>query len=99
MSLALDERQRAMLAEMGVRVWQPDALLPTLPEEDAATLAQNAPERIAVYAHQPCAEALFHLISDLPQIRNTFNGSGLVLAAARSSPDSIAGRSKRRLKR
>lgn len=40
-----------------------------------------------------------NLISDLPQIRNTFNGSGLVVASARSSLGSMAGRSKRRLKR
>ena len=50
MSLHLDPRQRAMLVEMGVRVWQPDALLPSLPEEAAATLAQNAPEKIAANA-------------------------------------------------
>lgn len=27
--------------------------------------AENAPERIAVYAHQPCAEAVFHTYSEL----------------------------------
>lgn len=59
MSLHLDPRQRAMLLEMGVRVWQPDALLPTLPEEDAATLAQNAPERIAATALSTGASASF----------------------------------------
>ena len=50
MSLHLDPRQRAMLVEMGVRVWQPDALPPTLPQDTAATLAQNAPEKIATTA-------------------------------------------------
>ena len=48
-----------MLVEMGVRVWQPDALLPTLPEEAAATLAQNAPEKIAATALDTGASASF----------------------------------------
>ena len=51
MSLHLDPRQRAMLREMGVRVWQPDA--PTAPSEDAnaaATLTQDDPEKIATGA-------------------------------------------------
>jgi DNA polymerase len=41
MSLDLDERQRAMLQEMGVRVWQPDAVqkpgADTAPASEAAT--------------------------------------------------------------
>ncbi|WP_296492966.1 uracil-DNA glycosylase [Rhodoferax sp.] len=42
MSLALDARQRAMLLEMGVRVWQPVTAL----EPEAATLAAPAPAPI-----------------------------------------------------
>ena len=59
MSLHLDPRQRAMLVEMGVRVWQPDALPPTLPQDTAATLAQDAPERIAATALSTGASASF----------------------------------------
>ena len=47
----------------------------------------------------PAWQSQIDLISDLPQIRNTFNGSGLVVTSACSSLGSIAGRSKRRLKR
>ena len=47
----------------------------------------------------PAWQSQIDLISDLPQIRNTFNGSGLVVTSACSSLGSMAGRSKRRLKR
>ncbi|MDR0274517.1 MAG: uracil-DNA glycosylase [Burkholderiaceae bacterium] len=45
--LTLDARQRAMLAEMGVRVWQPKP--PAPPPETARTAAVNAPEKIASF--------------------------------------------------
>ena len=40
MSLALDERQRAMLAEMGIKLWTPSA----------PRVAEVAPEKEAVRA-------------------------------------------------
>ena len=41
----------------------------------------------------------FCLISYVPQTRSSLNGSGLVVASARSSLGSMAGKSYRRLKR
>ena len=41
-SLALDERQRAMLAEMGVRVWAPLADAPPTPSPEPAFVARAA---------------------------------------------------------
>ena len=53
MSLDLDKRQRAMLREMGVRIWQPPA-----PAVDPAP-AENAINKIAVSARPERAEARF----------------------------------------
>ncbi len=52
MSLALDKRQRAMLREMGVRLWQPPpAVLAAQPESSAALDSQrNATDLIAADA-------------------------------------------------
>ena len=53
MSLDLDKRQRAMLREMGVRLWQPPA-----PAADLAP-AEDATNKIAVSARPERAEARF----------------------------------------
>ncbi len=53
MSLALDKRQRAMLREMGVRVWQP------LPSAADAAQAEDAIHTIAVSTRQERAKPIF----------------------------------------
>ena len=50
MSLDLDTRQRAMLREMGVHVWLPEAPAPMADAASASGLALNAIEEIAVNA-------------------------------------------------
>ena len=58
MSLDLDKRQRAMLREMGVRVWQP---LPTPIEEALAQVqTENAINNIAAGARPERAESRFN---------------------------------------
>ena len=54
MSLALDARQRAMLAEMGVRLWAPRAPAVAAP---APTLPQPQPEQAAPVAARPASAA------------------------------------------
>ena len=54
MSLALDARQRAMLAEMGVRLWAPRAPAVAAP---APTLPQPQPEKAAPVAARPASAA------------------------------------------
>jgi uracil-DNA glycosylase len=49
----LDDRQRAMLAEMGIRVWWPQA--PVIQAEPAVE-AETAPETVAVEPQRPAAE-------------------------------------------
>jgi DNA polymerase len=51
MALELDTRQRAMLQEMGVRVWLPDALVPV---EDTPSVAESA---LAAPAARPVVAA------------------------------------------
>ena len=61
MTQMLDARQRAMLAEMGVRVWQPAASLPTPPSavQEAPVLAtQPAPPLAAPPIAKPSLSAL-----------------------------------------
>jgi DNA polymerase len=61
MTQMLDARQRAMLAEMGVRVWQPAASLPTPPSavQEAPVLAsQPAPPLAAPPNAKPSLAAL-----------------------------------------
>ena len=61
MTQMLDARQRAMLAEMGVRVWQPAASLPTPPSavQEAPVLAtQPAPPLAAPPIAKPSLAAL-----------------------------------------
>ncbi len=53
MSLDLDERQRAMLQEIGVRVWSPAAA----PVPAAQKALAVAPEKVAPYAHPQRAAA------------------------------------------
>ncbi len=66
MSLALDARQRAMLEEMGLRVWWPEAeaVAPSSAEPVAAPVPQasaDAPDFIASHAHLERADAQKHL--------------------------------------
>ncbi len=50
MALQLDERQRAMLLEMGVRVWLPGTDFATVADNEAAELAPVLPARTAMPA-------------------------------------------------
>jgi len=49
----LDERQRAMLAEMGIRVWWPQA---PVVQTEPAVAAETAPETVVVESQRPAAE-------------------------------------------
>ena len=44
MTLSLDNRQRAMLSAMGVRVWMPAATHPTAPSTPVTLVTPAAPE-------------------------------------------------------
>ncbi len=55
MSLELDQRQRAMLLEMGVRVWQPEPAQVSAPEPAARQVASRVAPPAPPYA--PTAEA------------------------------------------
>ena len=59
MSLDLDQRQRAMLQEMGVRVWLPQAAQTVVQPARMAVkpMVASAPEKIAVHARITAAEA------------------------------------------
>lgn len=59
---ALDTRQRAMLAEMGVRVWQPTAEVPPTPVAAPISAADPAPR----LGHLP--DGLSHM--DWPSLKN-----------------------------
>ncbi len=73
MTLLLDKRRRAMLREMGVRVWQP--------EESAAA----APAELAI--NSGAARAHIHWAEGQKQAENTpFEGSGAGLDAAAPAP-------------
>ena len=65
MSLNLDKRQRAMLREMGVRVWQP--LLPVLPAAPVLPVASEAaplaPVRTAVAIDSVAAHVRIQVVS------------------------------------
>ncbi|CAM8631465.1 COG1573 Uracil-DNA glycosylase [Comamonadaceae bacterium] len=57
MALQLDERQRAMLLEMGVRVWLPGTDFATVADSEPAELAAALPSRTA--PHAPARPAPF----------------------------------------
>ena len=58
MALQLDERQRAMLLEMGVRVWLPGTAFATVADDAPADLAPTVPPRVAAAAPvRPAPEA------------------------------------------
>ena len=62
MTLDLDKRQRAMLREMGIRVWQPPAVAPpALEPAMPATPAAIAMKIIAKNNHSESLQALFKL--------------------------------------
>lgn len=60
MSLDLDDRQRAMLQEMGVRVWLPEAVA-VAPVVAEVPVAATAPPRVA-----PTPQAAAHVPADRP---------------------------------
>lgn len=55
MSLNLDKRHRAMLREMGVRVWSPMEAPATVPAVEVAPAVQAAPVKTEAPAHAPVA--------------------------------------------
>jgi uracil-DNA glycosylase len=60
MSLALDNRQRAMLREMGVRLWQPPPLAVAAPPDSTRTAdaRQSATDLIAAHARNTSASGI-----------------------------------------
>lgn len=93
MSLALDPRQRAMLQEMGVRVWLPAADLPVaapaLPAAVRATpeAPNNAIENVATYIAPTGATAQKSLKASAPPEAQETAASTGVLAADVASLD------------
>ena len=55
MSLNLDKRHRAMLREMGVRVWSPMEAPANIPAVESAPAVQAAPAKAEAPAHAPVA--------------------------------------------
>jgi DNA polymerase len=79
MSLDLDARQRAMLAEMGVRVWQPEQQAAVPPP------SPKSPETIAPYAHS--TEGAGQKRQDLaPPIRRGSANEAAVVRPAAARP-------------
>jgi DNA polymerase len=58
MTLQLDSRQRAMLAEMGVRVWSPQAVAPSAVMETAVSSAMAQPPGLPTAATERAAPAV-----------------------------------------
>ena len=58
MTLQLDPRQRAMLAEMGVRVWAPQAVAPTAVLETAVSTPMAQPQDLPTAATERAAPAV-----------------------------------------
>lgn len=65
MALQLDERQRAMLLEMGVRVWLPGTEFATVAESEPAAQAPALPARVAAPT-APMAAGRPAPVGDLP---------------------------------
>ena len=88
MTLLLDKRHRAMLREIGVRVWQPTvahALQHAVPLLDASTTTDAAPDLIAASAHKDWADG----ISDIkvaPESGTTVAPPARVPAPAHQAP-------------
>ena len=88
MSLVLDKRQRAMLREMGVRVWQPVVDAPT-----ETVAAQNATEFIAVSPIKTGLASTFYAKSPVrtPPVVNrppqTAPAAPIAVAKAHARPD------------
>ena len=93
----LDSRRRAMLREMGIRVWQaPAALLPKAPALEVAAHSAQAPEAPAsARSSAGSAPELIAARAGIPGLAGTFGikkpvlGSGL--NAGKASPAALAG--------
>jgi len=90
MSLDLDKRQRAMLREMGIRLWQP----PGAASEAAAPL-QAAAVRAAAPPPAPTPSAVTAPSGGTAQGAPTAAGSAWTLGAARAMYEPAAGASAR----
>lgn len=90
MSLELDKRQRAMLREMGVRVWQPLTPVQPLSELPVAALAAlpSLPEVAVLAVLEPSSDAIDFVAGRARETRatGTFDKKTAPLAASPAAP-------------